>query len=45
MSLQAAFRTAVDLKLFEKMREEGSCAKSSVRLASMVGADPLLLGM
>ena len=45
MSLQAALRIAVDLRLFERMRQEESCPKSSGRLAEMVGADPLLLGM
>jgi hypothetical protein len=34
----------IDLKLFDKMQEDGGSAKSVEQLAKMTGADPKLLG-
>lgn len=40
----AAIRVCIDLKLFDKMQENGGSAKSVEQLAKMTGADPKLLG-
>jgi hypothetical protein len=40
----AAIRVCIDLKLFDKMQEDGGSAKSVEQLAKMTGADPKLLG-
>lgn len=40
-----AIRVCIDLKLFEKMQEDGAGAKSAEQLAKMTGADPRLLGI
>ena len=41
----AAIRVCIDLKLFDKMQEDGGSAKSVEQLAKMTGADPKLLGI
>lgn len=43
--LYMAIRTSVELDLFTIMAKEESCPKTSTHLASLVGAEPVLLGM
>ncbi|MCJ1386457.1 hypothetical protein MMC17_009583 [Xylographa soralifera] len=40
----SALRTGIDLKLFEKLDERNGEPKSSIELAKMTGADPVLMG-
>ena len=41
----AAIRTAINLNLFKKLDESNGEAKSSLELAKMTCADPVLMGM
>ena len=41
----AAIRAAINLNLFEKLDEKNGDSKSSLELAKMTNADPVLMGM